>query len=60
MIFAFRPLGIFDCNQMSTTLITGLTAAQKTNLAESRSNFFDSDENEIFMGLNNSIFSSGD
>jgi hypothetical protein len=29
MISAFRPSGIFDCNQMSTTLIADLTAAEK-------------------------------
>ena len=60
MTSAFRPSGIFDCFQTSTTFLTALKPAQKTELAAQRLSITNSSEYEIFMGLNSSIFGSGD
>ena len=60
MTTAFRPSGIFDCYQANTTFITGLSPAQKTVLADSRDSISGSNEFEIYMGMNTSIFGSGD
>ena len=60
MTSAFRPSGIFDCYQTTTTFLGTLTAAQKTIMASQRLNITSKTEYEIFMGLNSSIFGSGD
>ena len=57
---AMRPTGIFDCYNTTTEILATKTTAQVTAFTESRKFVTDSSNVEILMGIDSSIFRSGD
>jgi hypothetical protein len=60
MTSAFRPSGIFDCVQATTSELTSLSETQKTEFKTSREGITNSQEYEIMMNIDTSIFGSND
>jgi hypothetical protein len=56
---AFRPAGVFDCDQTTSKALTAITASQKTAFADLREGTA-SNEFEIYMNVDTSIFGSTD
>ena len=59
LVSAFRPAGVFDCDQTTSKDLHAITATQKTEFATLREGS-DDNEFEIYMSVDSSIFGSTD
>ena len=57
LVSAFRPAGVFDCDQTTSTALNEISSAQKTEFASLREGT-DLNEFEIYMNVDSSIFGS--